>query len=116
MPGAEELLLIRQHLVEHHERLRKLLKAKPLIKLFGELLGEELSRPPKGFSGDHAAIDLIRKKQWWMHAELEPAAACEPKMADALVTHFRTLLPVLEFLNEPLVKKAGRPRDPLLGF
>jgi uncharacterized protein (TIGR02453 family) len=102
MPGPEELLAVRTHLAQHHERLQRILRGKPLRALMGDLNGEQLSRVPKGFPSDHPAADLIRMKQWYVWAELDAGIATTPKLFAELLKRFRAITPLTDFLNEPL--------------
>jgi len=111
MPGPEQLLAVRTHLAEHHERFRRLLGDKRLRRLMGSLCGEQLTRVPKGFPSDHPAADLIRYKQWYMYVQLAPALVTSPKLLAELLKRFRAMMPLVEFLNEPL-----RPRKLELNF
>ena len=111
MPGPEQLLAVRTHLAEHHERLQGILKGKKLRILMGDLSGDRLTRVPKGFPCDHPAADLIRMKQWYVYVELEAAIATTPKLLDELLTRFKVMTPLVDFLNEPL-----RPRKPAMNF
>ena len=40
---------------------------------------------------------------------LEPRLATTPKIYDEVVNRFRAMLPVVEFLNEPLVAARKKP-------
>ena len=111
MPGPEQLLAVRTHLAEHHERFRRILGDKKLRRLMGSLCGEQLTRVPKGFPSDHPAADLIRYKQWYMYVQLAPALVTSPKLLAELLKRFRAMMPLVEFLNEPL-----RPRKLELNF
>jgi uncharacterized protein (TIGR02453 family) len=112
MPGPEELRSIRNHLAEHHEEFRKILRASTLRKLMGELWAQQLSRVPKGFSPDHPAADLIRYKHWTLFdTRLDPALVVTPQLLPELVKRFQAMAPFVEFLNRPLTGK--RAKDPL---
>ena len=102
MPGPEQLLIVRTHIAEHHQRLRSILRNKQLRTLMGELNGEQLTRVPKGFPSDHPAAALIRMKQWYVWAELEPSLAATPKLYGEILKRFRAITPLVEFMNEPL--------------
>jgi uncharacterized protein (TIGR02453 family) len=107
MPGPRELLMIRQHLAENHKQFRKILGKR-------ELRGEELQRPPKGFTADHPAIDLIRKKQWLLHVTLPAEAALQEDFATEVIRQIRLMIPFVGFLNAPMLAKAGKARDLLI--
>jgi uncharacterized protein (TIGR02453 family) len=108
MPGPEQLRLIRSHIFEHHARFAKLTGAKALRALMGDLLGDTLTRPPKGFPAEHPALDMLKRKQWYYWRELDPALATTPEFVAEVLLRFRRMLPVVEFLNEPLLAQRKR--------
>jgi len=114
MPTPQELLLLRQHIAEHHARLTKILKVKPVRDYFDHLEGTQLQRAPKGFDPEHKAIDLLKRKQWGLRAALDPQLAISDEFVPEVLKRIRLLIPFVAFLNEPLVKRAARVRDPLL--
>lgn len=103
MPDAEQLRLIRRHIAENYGRFAKILKGKALVAAMGEIQGDRLSRPPKGFPGDHPGIELLMQKQWHYWRELPSEIATSPSIVKEIVSRFQVMLPVVEFLNEPLV-------------
>jgi uncharacterized protein (TIGR02453 family) len=105
--AAEVLTLVRYHIAEHHERLRDILKRK-------KLEGDSLSRPPKGWPADHPAIELIKRKDLLLETVLASDTALKPGFGNELTRRFRTMLPLVEFLNEPLLKQQAKRKDPLL--
>ncbi len=111
MPTPEELLAVRMHLATHHERLRRIVDDKKLKSLVGALVGEALTRVPKGFASDHPAGELIRMKQWYVFTELDPALAIAPKLFDEVLKRFRAIVPLCDFLNEPLWSRRPTPLE-----
>jgi len=112
MPDADRLRLIRAHIAEHYERFAKMLKGKALAAAMGDLLGEKLSRPPKGFCADHPGIELLKGKQWYYWRELPAETAVSAAVVKEIVSRFQLMLPVVEFLNEPMAA-AKKQRAPL---
>ncbi|MEO6909743.1 MAG: DUF2461 domain-containing protein [Edaphobacter sp.] len=110
MPEREQLLAIRRHLVEHHAEFRRLLAAKKLAKQMQPIDGRRLTRPPKGFSANDPALDLLLCKQWGVEATLPADFATRPTLVKDIVEHFRLAAPLVAFLNAPLTP---RPRKPL---
>jgi uncharacterized protein (TIGR02453 family) len=113
-PLPEVLLAIRQHIADHHERLRAILRRKAIREKLGELQGESLNRPPKGWCADHPAIDLLKRKDLLLEITLKPSITLGAGMLDEVSKCFRLMLPFIEFLNEPQLKRRAQPRDPLL--
>ncbi|WP_263410968.1 DUF2461 domain-containing protein [Terriglobus tenax] len=110
MPQPEQLLAIRRYLLDHHEEMRKLYNARPLVKLLPHDEATSLTRPPKGFAADHPAIDLIRNKQWGRSITLPVETALSPSLGKEIVTRFKAMTPLIGFLNTPLlVEKKRKP-------
>lgn len=108
MPPADQQRAIRMHLLDHHERFRKLASSRKLKSLLGEMEGSTLSRDPKGFPKDHPAGDLIRHKQWAWGTELDASLALTSTLLPEIVKRFEAVAPLVEFLNEPFL--ARKPR------
>jgi uncharacterized protein (TIGR02453 family) len=111
MPSPETLLAIRTHIAARPAELRRLTESKSVRKLFGELQGEQLTRVPKGFAGDHPAEDLLRMKQFLLYIELPPEMATTPRLFREIESRFRAMTPFLEFLNTPLLAPARKKID-----
>lgn len=103
MPEAEQLLAIRSYLAEHHTEYRRILANARLERLMGEFDGERMARVPKGFAKDHPAADLIACRKWGVSATLPPELALSPGLQKELVSRFRTAVPLVNFLNAPLL-------------
>ncbi len=111
-PAPETMLLVRTHIAENFEELRRVLANKKTKKLVGNLEGDELMRAPKGFGADHPALDLIKKKDWIFDVMLPPSLATSPKLHGEILERFRAMSPLIQFLNRPLL--ARKPvRDPI---
>jgi uncharacterized protein (TIGR02453 family) len=98
MPEPELLAAIRNHIAIHHEELRRILRAKAVRTLLGELHGEQLTRVPKGFSPDHPAADLLRFKRFILYVELPKELATSRDLYPEIVKRFRAMAPFLRFL------------------
>lgn len=95
MPEPELLLAIRQRIAERHQEFRRILAARPVRKLLGNLEGVQLSRIPRGFPADRPAADLLRYKYFIL--------ATSPKLYKAIVDRFRIKAPFLQFLTASFV-------------
>ena len=101
MPAPETLLAIRNHIAGRHRELRRIVGARSVRRLFGELQGEQLSRVPKGFCSEHPAADLLRFKQLFLYVELPPDLATTPALYGEILKRFRAMAPFLAFLGAP---------------
>jgi uncharacterized protein (TIGR02453 family) len=103
MPDGPELLLIRRHIAENWPQLSKILNERGFKKLFGAMEGDQLKRPPRGFSEDHPAGDLLRYKQYYVSISDPPELAESPKLIPRFLTAFTASMPLIRFLNKALI-------------
>ena len=116
MPEREELLAYRSLLQERHAEFQSILSDKKLRRVVGQLQGEQLSRMPKGFPTDHPAESLLRHKQWYLEAILEPGLLTSPRLLLELAKHFAVMAPMIEFLNTAIVQKAKPKKMAFMAF
>jgi uncharacterized protein (TIGR02453 family) len=105
MPEREQLLAIRRHLSAHAQEYRalhkKILKAKGMSMT--DIDGALMTRMPKGFAKDDPADELLRARNWGVHAQLPSKLAEEPALLREIVKRFKLAAPLVEMLNAPLV-------------
>jgi uncharacterized protein (DUF2461 family) len=101
---------VRNHIADHHERFAKIIQQKKLIEAIGPLQGVALTRVPKGFDPAHPAADWIRRKQWLFFKTFENGSELmkSPKLVNEVAGRFKLMAPLIDFLNEPLVKAARK--------
>lgn len=103
MPEPKELLAIRQAIAEDTEGFLKIINDKAFKELYGEMDGEKLKTPPKGFSKDHPALEYLKFKSFAFSHELKKDAVLTGKdfPGDAALT-FKGLKPFIDFLRKAL--------------
>ena len=113
MPEREQLLAIRRHLVEVHEGYRAILKSRKLRTAGMEPIERAMmTRPPKGFSADDPAIDLIMQRQWGVAASLPATMALGPNLVHEVTKRFLLASPLVDLLNEPIRPTEGKTLFP----
>jgi len=105
-PGPAELAVIRAAIAGDPAGFRKVITNAKMTKITGEIRGEQLARPPKGFEADHPAIDLLRRKQLYYFTSLPTSAATSPGLDKVLVKQFKAMAPAMDYLNGILLKAA----------
>ena len=75
----------------------------PAFKKIGGLRGETLTRVPRGFDKNHKAARYLVHKQFMGFREETGAFATSKDFYKNLVGTFKTLAPLVRFLNEPLI-------------
>lgn len=118
MPEPEQLLAIRRWMAENHEAYRKLLKkagkaprARSSVvtpAAFTAIDPAALTRMPKGFPADHPAGELLRAKNWGVHATLPAEAALEENFAASIASMFKQANPVVSALNDAILAGSVR--------
>jgi len=116
MPPKEQLLAIRQHLLAHPDEFKRLIESKKLSAKMTLHDPAALSRPPKGFPADHPALEWIKWRQWGVTATLPVDFALQPALAATIGAHFKLAQPLVDFLNEPLLRSLDKRKKPLFGL
>jgi uncharacterized protein (TIGR02453 family) len=114
MPEPDELLAYRTLLQERYQELEEMLRNKKLRRTLGKLQGQQLTRMPKGFPPDHPAESLLRQKQWYLEKNLDVRLVTSPKLLSELASHFEIMAPMVEFLNQAIVRKP-KPQKMMFG-
>ena len=103
MPTPEQLAAIRQAIDRDPSKLKAAIGSKPFKKYFGSLSGERLKTPPRGYSGDHPEIELLKYKQFITGHALTDKDVLSPRLLARTVEVFTALKPLLDFLNDALL-------------
>lgn len=102
-PPPQALVAIREHIAGNTRRLRAIVESPAFRRTFGALEGARLQRVPRGFRADHAGAEYLKFKQIFAGRELPGSAATRSDFYQTLLTTFRQVLPLVRFLNEPLM-------------
>jgi len=118
MPTPEQLLAIRRYLADplaaHHAELRALLAGRKLKAALTEFEGNRLTRPPRGFSADSPALDLLLCRQWGVSATLPAESATRPTLLREITSRFALAAPIVHLLNRAIssAQPAKYPKIP----
>lgn len=103
MPEPKELLLIRQAVAGKTKEFLKIVEGKKFRALFGELHGEKLKTAPKGFPGDHPAMEYLKFKSFTVATPQEKdKAVLSADFPAGVVKTFRETKPLIDFLRKAL--------------
>jgi uncharacterized protein (TIGR02453 family) len=116
MPPKEQLFALRSHLLGHYPEFKRLIENKKLRTRMSLHDPLSLSRPPKGFAAEHAAIEWIKWRQWGVVATLTATEALKPKLAVNIEEYFRLAAPLVDFLNRPLLRAGAKKKKPMFGL
>lgn len=99
LPPADVLARLRASLAEHPERFEKVLRARGFRKTFGELQGDRLTRPPRGYSAETPLIEHIKRKSYIVWRETDARAIPHEDALAYVVDSFRTARPLVEWVR-----------------
>jgi uncharacterized protein (TIGR02453 family) len=99
MVSPENLDLIRRAINRHGDLLAKMVKSRAFKTRFGEIEGEALIKPPRGYDELHRHIELLKLKQYLVSEE-EPVKKWidDPGIVKRALDSFRVAAPLVQFL------------------
>ena len=99
-PSAAVLNRVRKRIASDHKKLRAILRAKTFKSVFGALSeGDMLKTAPRGISPEHPAIDLLKLKSFTAITGLRNADVTSPGLAKQVITVFKAIKPLNDFLS-----------------
>ena len=101
-PNKDDLLRIRKELEMDAQELRNLMANPKLKSYWGELQGDEVKSAPKGFSKEHADIDLIKKKQYLFIKKFTDSEVLAADFQKHLIEHFNAIRPFFDYMSSVL--------------
>lgn len=101
-PAKEDLLRIRKEFEMDDLEIRAIVGSQPFKKVWGEFFGEEVKTAPKGFSKDHKAIDLIKKKQYIFIKKFNDKEVVSDDFLEEIDIAFKAIRPYFDYMSEVL--------------
>ncbi|MEM6988638.1 MAG: DUF2461 domain-containing protein [Pseudomonadota bacterium] len=102
MPPTSVLNQIRDAIVDSPKRWAAIEKSARFKKRFGELRGDQLKRPPRGYDADHPLIEDIKRKSFFAFSSCTPKQVCAKDFPKRIATTFDDLEPLMHFLVDAL--------------
>jgi len=96
-PDTPTVTAIREGIVADPAGWKKVIGGKRFRSTY-ELSGDALKRPPRGFDGDHALIDDIKRKDFIGVCRLDQKTVCAATFDRDLATLFSAGAPLMRFL------------------
>ena len=97
-PPSPQLLQIREAIRDKGAAWKKATSGAAFDKRFGELRGDSLTRPPRGFDTDEKFIGDIKRKSFFAMANGKPTAAKKAAFCDDVEAAFKDAKPLMKFL------------------
>jgi uncharacterized protein (TIGR02453 family) len=111
MPTPDQLARIRDHIAEHPEQVDEVLGVPGFRGTFGEIRGERLKRPPRGYGDQTPHLELIKQKGFYVVRERDARSGGDD-VVEWMVDSFHAMQPLFAWLREALGTSAGHEAAP----
>ena len=101
-PDKDDLFRIRKEMEVDAAELREVMADAELQAHWGSLQGDEVKTAPKGFSKEHADIDLIRKKQYLFMKKFTDKEVLSADFQKQILFHFKAIRPFFDYMSNVL--------------
>lgn len=101
-PSKEDLLRIRKEIEMDDKTIRNIINQKSFKSMWGNFVGDELKTAPKGFDKEHAAIDLIKKKQYLFTKKYTDEEVISEDFIPNVNSAFKAIRPYFDYMSEIL--------------
>ncbi len=99
-PPKEKLDSIRAAIDYNGKEFKKILNKASFKKAFGEMMKvDSLKTSPKGYSGDHPHIDLLRQKTFAVMHSFSREEVLADDLQDNIIEIYKEMLPFRKYLN-----------------
>lgn len=102
MPPSPILTAIRKDIFTYTDEFKNIIQSKEIRELFGNITGEKLKSPPRGFSKDFPDVDLLKYKSYGLIREKSDREMMHPDILKEVVTCFKASQEFIHFLNEAI--------------
>ena len=100
MPPSPWLASIREKINQESAKFNKIINHKDFIKFFGNIDGEKLKTPPRGYSSDNPSIELLKFKSYLAVNEVPDKVVLSPDYFSHVIAVLKTMKPLNDFLND----------------
>lgn len=98
-PSSESLYKVRQEIDYNAGELKKIVDTPDFRRYFGEIQGEKLKRPPKGYAPDHPNIELLKLKDYLVIHRVTDAEVASDDFPQQVSGMFKVMMPFVHYLN-----------------
>lgn len=102
-PESNILKQIRDEVLYSMGDFKQILSNSKFQKTFGDIQGEKLKKPPKGFPADHEDIELLKFKSYTVIHSISDDKFGQDDFVDYAAEVFKVMKPFNQFLNQAFV-------------
>jgi uncharacterized protein (TIGR02453 family) len=112
-PQPPQLHRVREHIADTYPEIDRIVRGPAFRRAIQSLEGDRLSRVPRGFHKDDPAAAYLKHRQFVAGRELPAATITGAEFYPTVVRTFKAILPLVRFLNEPLIEQHPDRADSL---
>ena len=101
-PDPKDLKRIRDEFAYDAAPLRKILKSKKFVEVFGTLKGEQIKTTPKGYDASNPNIDLLRYKQFTVVKKFSDKEVLSNDFVKKMNEAFKAMRPFFDYMTDVL--------------
>lgn len=101
-PMPDALKAIRMEIYENPDEFRSIIENSLFIDTFGEVNGEKLKTPPKGFPKEFPEIEWIKYKSYTVSKNIPDEQVIGEHLLEETIRVFALMLPLNRFINYAL--------------
>lgn len=98
----DDLLAVREYIVEHQKEFNKLISDKKFKNTFGEILGSKNKILPKHIKAHGEQLPLLFNKNWYYFAEFSPEKILEEDLLTTVREHYVIAKPLGDFFTKAI--------------
>ena len=98
-PSTDALKKIRQEIDYNGDDLHAIVENPNFRKLFGNLQGEKLKKPPQGYDAENPQVELLKMKSFLALHPVQDNIATQQDFLPQVLALFKALIPLNQFLN-----------------
>ena len=102
MPQPEVLKKVRDEIYFNAGEFKSIIHKPSFVKVFGELDGDKLTRPPKGYPADFPDIELLKYKSFTASHLLNEKTIVSVGLVKDVAGLFLEMYPMIRFLNNAI--------------
>ena len=100
MPPSPWLSAIREKIDHDPGRFLKIIQNKDFIKTYGQLDGDKLKTPPRGYSSDNPNIEFLKFKSYLVLKEVPDKVVLASDYFDIVIDALKVMKPLNDFLTD----------------
>lgn len=102
MPESANLKKIREEILYNTKAFKGIIESDSFRETFGEVEGEKLKRPPKGYPAEFEDIELLKFKSYTVLHRISDTQVNDVGFVDGAVEVFRVMKDFNDFLNQAM--------------